>query len=240
MINESTDKEEYEGLPLRLAYSFLADKGIEKESNEIRQSKDKYKSYTSTLKRGKVIDLLENNDLLDEFTNKHWSFGGTESGKRKIQRYKRILESFLNNDRSEEEEEAESIDETSFAYEADLRDYLSNNLNIIEAGLTLFKDKNGIEGLEYSIDDNNKRIDILAIDSNKTPVVIELKVSRGYEKVIGQCLYYKNKVKERLGTTKARIIIIAREITPHLKIATAELPDVELYEYKLAVKLRKL
>jgi len=183
---------------------------------------------------------LENNDLLDEFTNKHWSFGGTESGKRKIQRYKRILESFLNNDRSEEEEEAESIDETSFAYEADLRDYLSNNLNIIEAGLTLFKDKNGIEGLEYSIDDNNKRIDILAIDSNKTPVVIELKVSRGYEKVIGQCLYYKNKVKERLGTTKARIIIIAREITPHLKIATAELPDVELYEYKLAVKLRKL
>ncbi|HOD31587.1 MAG TPA: endonuclease NucS [Smithellaceae bacterium] len=240
MIDESTDKEEYEGLPLRLAYSFLADKGIEKESNEIRQSKDKYKSYTSTLKRGKVIDLLENNDLLDEFTNKHWSFGGTESGKRKIQRYKRILESFLNNDRSEEEEEAESIDETSFAYEADLRDYLSNNLNIIEAGLTLFKDKNGIEGLEYSIDDNNKRIDILAIDSNKTPVVIELKVSRGYEKVIGQCLYYKNKVKERLGTTKARIIIIAREITPHLKIATAELPDVELYEYKLAVKLRKL
>jgi len=240
MIDESTDKEEYEGLPLRLAYSFLADKGIEKESNEIRQSKDKYKSYTSTLKRGKVIDLLENNDLLDEFTNKHWSFGGTESGKRKIQRYKRILESFLNNDRSEEEEEAESIDETSFAYEADLRDYLSNNLNIIEAGLTLFKDKNGIEGLEYSIDDNNKRIDILAIDSNKTPVVIELKVSRGYEKVIGQCLYYKNKVKERLGTTKARIIVIAREITPHLKIATAELPDVELYEYKLAVKLRKL
>jgi len=240
MVDESTVKEVYEGLPLRFAYSFLSEKGLNEESNEIRQSKDKYKSYTSTLKRGKILKVLENNNLLDEFINKYWHFGSTEGGKRKIQRYKRVLDSFLNNDRTEEEEEAESIDETSFAYEDDLRDYLSNNLNIIEAGLTLFKDKNGIDGVEYSIDTDNKRIDILAIDTNRTPVVIELKVSRGYEKVIGQCLYYKNRVKELLGATRVRIVVIAREITPQLKIATADLPDVELFEYKLAVKLRRL
>ena len=80
----------------------------------------------------------------------------------------------------------------------------------------------------------------MAVDKNHIPVVIELKVSRGYEKVIGQCLYYKNRVKELLQTPRVRIVIIAREITPHLKTATADLPDVELYEYSLAVKLSKL
>lgn len=237
---ESNEIEKYEGLPLRFAYGFLSEKGFENESNEIKQSKDKYKSYTSTLKRAKVIDLLEKNNLLNEFIEKFWHFGDTEGGKRRIQRYKRIFDSFVNNDRAEEEEEEENIDETSFAYEEDLRDYLASNLNVIEEGLNLFKNKNGLDGVEYSVDTNNKRIDILAIDKSKTPVVIELKVSRGYEKVIGQCLYYKNRIKELFGVSKVRIVIIAREITPHLKIATSDLIDVELFEYTLAVKLKKV
>ena len=146
---------------------------------------------------------------------------------------------FLNRDRTEEEDEEERIEETSFAYEEDLRDYLSKNLSVIELGLKLFKDKNGIEGIEYPIDADNKRVDILVIDKNNVPVIIELKVSRGYEKVIGQCLYYKNRVKQFLNSTKVRIIIIAREITPQLEIATEDLPDVELFEYKLSVKLER-
>ncbi|MBA4316775.1 MAG: hypothetical protein C0412_00085 [Flavobacterium sp.] len=240
MTDGLNEIEEFEGLPLRFAYGFLFEKGFEKESQDIKQSKDKYKSYTSTLKRGKVIDCLEKNNLLNEFIEKYWHFGNTDGGKRKIQRYKRMFDSFSNNDRIEEEEEEENIDETSFAYEENLRDYLSNNLNLIEDGLTLFKDKDGTEGVEYSVDTNNKRIDILAIDKSKTPVVIELKVSRGYEKVIGQCLYYKNKIRELFGTPKVRVIIIAREITTHLKIATSDLTDVELFEYTLAVKLKKI
>jgi hypothetical protein len=240
MTDQPTDIEEFEGLPLRFAYGFLAEKGFADASTEIKRSKDRVGSYTSTLKRGKVLNLLEKNNLLSEFIDKFWHFGSTEGGKHNIQRYKRILDSFLYSDRTEEEEEEENIDETRFAYEENLRDYLSSNLSVIEPGLTLFKDKDGIEGVEYSIDSDNKRIDILAIDKNKTPVVIELKVSRGYEKVIGQCLYYKNRVKELLGTARVRIVIIAREITPHLKLATADLPDVELFEYILAVKLKKL
>jgi hypothetical protein len=234
------DTEEFEGLPLRLAYSFLAEKGFNAEAVEIRQSKDRYRSYSSTLRRGKILDLLERNDLLNEFINTCWRFGSTDRGKRKTQRYKRILDAFRAGGGPEEEEENESIEETSFAYEEDLRDYLSSNLTVIDPGLKLFKDNNQVEGVEYKIDDDNKRIDILAIDKNKVPVVIELKVSRGYEKVIGQCLYYKNRVKEILGANKVRICIVAREITSQLKIATRDLPDVELYEYTLAVKLKKV
>ena len=231
---------EFEGLPLRIVYEFLEQKGFGNETNEIRQSKDSYKSYTSSLRRGKVVELLEKNNLLEEFIDKYWPFGKTEKGKRKIQRYKRIYNSFLDSDRSEEEEEEERIEETSFAYEEDLRGYLSNNLSVIEPGLKLFKDKNGTEGIEYPIDADNKRVDILAIDQNNVPVIIELKVSRGYEKVIGKCLYYKNRVKQVVNSTKVRIIIIAREITPQLKIATEDLPDVELFEYKLSVKLERV
>jgi hypothetical protein len=239
-MNDTEKIEEFEALPLKFAYQFLAQKGFENEANEIRQSKDRYKSYSSTLRRGKVIELLEKNSMLEEFIEKYWSHGKTEDGKRRIRRYKTVYNSFLSADVGEEESEEERIEETSFAYEQDLKDYLSKSLPVIEPGLKLFKDENGVEGIEYPIDTENRRIDILAVDKNGVPVIIELKVSRGYEKVIGQCLYYKNKVKQLTNSTRVRIIIIAREITPQLNIATQDLPDVELFEYKLSVKLARV
>lgn len=243
MTNQSIDIEDYEALPLRYAYSFLAEKGFTDVASEIKRSNDRYKKGSkSTLKRAKVVELLEKHNLLNEFIEKFWRFGGTESGKRKLDRYKRILDSFLhsNDVENDEQEEEESIEETSFAYEKDLRDYLSNNLSVIESGLTLYKDNNGISGVEYPVDSDNKRIDILAIDKEKAPVVIELKVNQGYEKVIGQSLYYKNRIKELFGVGKVKIIIIAREINSRLKTATNDLPDVELFEYTLSVKLKKV
>jgi len=231
---------EFEALPLRFAYEFLAHKDFEDLANKIKQSRDSYKSYTSTLRRGKVLELLKKNGLLEEFIDRYWPFGKTEKGKRNIQRYKRIYDSFLNKESSEEEEEEEHIEETSFAYEEDLRDYLSHNLSVIELGLKMFKDENGVEGIEYPIDAYNKKVDILAIDKNQVPAIIELKVSRGYEKVIGQCLYYKNRIKQLLHSSKVRIIIIAKEITTQLRIATEGLPEVELFEYELSVKVKRV
>lgn len=238
-MENTVNAEEFERFPLRLAYGFLAKKGFESEANEIKHSRDSYKSYTSSLRRGKLIELLEKNNLLEEFIGECWPLGRTKKGDQHIQRYKRIYSAFLNSDRSEDEEEEERIEATSFAYEEDLRDYLSNNLSVIEPRLELFSDENGVKGIEYPIDAANKKVDILAIDKSKTPVVIELKVSRGYEKVIGQCLYYRNRVKQLLNSARVRIIIIAREITPQLKIAIEDLPDVELFEYNLSVKLDK-
>ena len=239
-MNELKEVEGYRRFPLREVYEFLSQKGLEKEANEIAQLKDKPKVSTITdLKRGKDITILEKHGLLPEFIDIHWPHGRTEKGKRLVEKYRRIYDLFLNRDRTEEEDEEERIEETSFAYEEDLRDYLSNNLLVIEPGLKLFKDENGVEGIEYPIDANNKRVDILAIDKSDVPVIIELKVSRGYERVIGQCLYYKNRVKQVLNSAKVRIIIIAREITPQLEIATEDLPGVELFEYKLSVTLER-
>jgi hypothetical protein len=232
-VDGSTDT-----LSLYSAYEYLTNKGYENEVAKIRESRDQYKSYTSTLRRGKIVDILERNNLLNDFIENCWQYGKTDHGKSKLRRYKNIFNGFIDN--NDEEKEIDEDENSSFAYESDLRDYLAYNLNVIESGLKLFVDSEGKDGVEYSVDSNNKRIDILAIDKDKKYVVIELKVSQGYEKVIGQALYYKNMVKEIFKNDNVRIIIIAKEITNRLKKAVEDLPFVELYEYNLSVNVKKI
>lgn len=186
------------------------------------------------------MHLLDETNLLDKLIEQHWSNGLTVKGKSIIKRLHRLYDLFTNVTEDDEEEEEEFVEGTSFAYEEDLKNYLSENLEIIESGLKLFIDDDGKEGIEYSIDSKNKRIDILAIDTKGIPVIIELKVSKGYEKVIGQTLYYKSCIKRIFDTDKVRMIIVAREITEQLKLATEEIKDVELFEYNLSIKLEKV
>jgi len=126
-----------------------------------------------------------------------------------------------------------------FAYETDLRNYLSRNLGELETGLRLFED-DGITGIEFPV--GGRYIDILAIDSSENLVVIELKVSRGYDRVIGQLMRYVAWVKKNLSEEdqKVRGFIVAREISEDLLLACSLVPDVELYEYKLSLALRRV
>jgi hypothetical protein len=124
-------------------------------------------------------------------------------------------------------------DENEFAYERDLQNFLAKNLNIIESGLTFY-------GLEYPV--GNRAIDILALDKDNNYVVIELKVSRGYDRVVGQILRYiawirKNQAE---GNQKVRGIIIAREITEDLILACSEIQNIDLFEYSLSISLKKI
>jgi Endonuclease NucS C-terminal domain len=85
-------------------------------------------------------------------------------------------------------------------------------------------------------------IDILALDAKRRLVVIELKVSRGHERVIGQILRYmawieKNQAEPGQGV---RGVIVAREISEDLKLACGYLPNVSLFEYQLAVSLKSV
>ena len=128
-----------ETLPLTLAYHFLNEKGFDEEVAKIRSSRDRYKCYTSSLRRGKVVDLLEKSHLLDEFVEKCWRNGATPGGKRKIQRFRRILEDFHNSEQAGDEAEDERNEESDGIHEDSLRDYLSGNLSVIEPGLTCFR-----------------------------------------------------------------------------------------------------
>jgi len=226
------------------AYEFLSQNGLIQESEEIKNSPDKFKSYTSTLRRAKVIVLVRDKKLLDKFCNSVWQSGLTDKGKSRIRFFENLVDRF-NSDRegttSEDEEEGEIVtEENEFAYETDLRNYLERNLSAIEKGLKIYEAQDGTLGTEYVIPGTTRRIDILAKDNQNIFVVIELKVSRGYERVVGQTLYYQSMIKSHFDQHKVRAIIIAREITPELKAATQFLPDFELFEYQLSLTLNRI
>ena len=239
MENEVTI--EYEALPLRLAYPFLAAHDLEAEAENIRVSKDQFGRYITTLKRAKIVTLLRSKGLLDKFVTQHWPRGASENGseiKRLIRIYERWEESGdVTNGRGEQEDEDSG---SEFALEEHLRDYLAENLHVLEGGMTLWPVGENQEAVEFPVDGNIRRIDILAKDRHGIPTVIELKVSRGHEKVIGQSLYYRARLKELFKVPKVRIVIVAGEISPELTAAATELQDVSLFEYRLSMTVKKV
>jgi len=128
---------------------------------------------------------------------------------------------------------------SEFAYEADLRDYLAKNLHLIEPGLRVYQDE-GISGIEFPA--GGRFIDILAVDREGNFVVIELKVSRGYDRTIGQLLRYKAWVKKNLTEAgqQVRGMIVAREFGEDLLLACSELPGVTLFSYHLSLSLERI
>jgi endonuclease len=138
------------------------------------------------------------------------------------------------------DESDEELSQTKeFAFESDLRDFLSKNLTIIESGFHLYEDE-GISGIEFPV--GGRFIDLLSLDKHNNYVVIELKVSKGYDRVIGQLLRYMAWIEKNQAepTQKVRGIIIAKEISDDLHLAASKIPDVELFEYDLSVTLRKV
>lgn len=158
-------------------------------------------------------------------------------------RYKADIEA---GDKASEEEWDETDEEVrivtegsdTFAYERDLQNYLARNLHHLEAGLRLYEDE-GLTGIEYNA--GGRRIDILAIDKNGRFVVVELKVSRGYDRVIGQLLRYMGWVEANLCEGKpVRGMIIANEITEDLVLATSHIADrVKLFEYAISFTIKQ-
>jgi hypothetical protein len=141
---------------------------------------------------------------------------------------------------AEEEEDYEGRPGSSeFLLERDLQRYLAENLECIEPGLTLFE-ADGIKGIEY--DAGGRRIDILAIDKSGTFVVLELKVSKGYDRVVGQLLRYVNWVRQNLAEPGQRVrgMIVCRSMSEDLRLACASIKDIELFEYQLSVSVTKV
>jgi len=134
------------------------------------------------------------------------------------------------------EEDTEPTGSTEFAYEADLRNYLAKNLSIIEPGLKLYQDE-GITGVEFPV--GGRFIDILAVDAKDALVVIELKVSRGYDRVVGQLMRYIAWIQKNQAEPgqQVRGVIVAREISEDLLLACSLLSGVQLFEYELSLKL---
>jgi endonuclease len=133
-------------------------------------------------------------------------------------------------------EDSVSSETSTFAYEKDLQNFLAKNLSLLEPGLKLYTEE-GITGLEFPVD--GRFIDILAIDKDKNLVVVELKVSKGHERVVGQIMRYMAWIEKNLAdaSQKVRGVIVAREISEDIKLACMYLPQVKVFEYELSVNL---
>lgn len=136
-------------------------------------------------------------------------------------------------------EENEEPTLTEFAYEKDLQNFLGKNLHLIETGLRLYEEE-GINGIEFPV--GGRFLDILALDVDNNYVVIELKVSKGYDRVVGQLLRYMAWIKKNHAENgqNVRGIIVARVISEDLLLACSEVPDVQLFDYELSVNLKKV
>lgn len=142
---------------------------------------------------------------------------------------------------SEGDEGSEAMPGSSeFLLEKDLQRYLAENLGCVEPGLKLYEDDD-LRGIEFEAG-GGRRIDILALDAAGAFVVLELKVSRGYDRVVGQLLRYMNWVRKELADPGQRVrgIIVCRTISEDLRLACASIRDVELCEYKLSVTVSKV
>jgi len=135
--------------------------------------------------------------------------------------------------------EGEPAHASEFAYERDLQHFLSKNLSLIESGLSLYEEE-GITGIEFPV--GNRYVDILALDKDNNYVVIELKVSRGYDRVVGQILRYLGWIRKNQAESGQHVrgIIVAREISNDLLLACSTVDNVDLYEYQLSVSVERI
>ena len=135
--------EEQKTLPIKEAYRFGAEHSLEREMAEIRDMEIKWGlSYTTSLRRGYVLDLFTKKQILEAFKKSHWSAGDTHWGQRKSRFWLHLKDRYLDflagrneatTDASDDEEEQ------AFAAETDLRDFLANHLDCVESGLRLYR-----------------------------------------------------------------------------------------------------
>jgi len=138
---------------------------------------------------------------------------------------------------SDEVDDSEQTHE--FAYERDLKNFLATNLQLIRPSLALYKDGE-ITGVEFPV--GGRYVDILAVDNHQDLIVIELKVSKGYDRAMGQLLRYMAWIERNLAEApqKVRGMIVARSISEDLRLATSRVNDVELFEYELSISLKPI
>jgi len=144
---------------------------------------------------------------------------------------------------ADESDQEEVLDEKGFALEKHLEDFLIANWEKTELGknLKLIEE----EGIPVSQQYNTLigRIDILVQDKTTNDyVVIELKKGRTSDKVVGQISTYIGWVQEHKAKDgrNVRGIIISGENDEKLRYSLKNIPNVEMFIYKVDFSLKKI
>ena len=128
-------------------------------------------------------------------------------------------------DASSEQETVTTIESDGFAFrfEREMQVQVRQQLAVLEAGLVAVDD-----GVEISV--GTGRIDILAEDSQKRLVVIELKAGLCPPSAFEQVLGYVGDVR-KLYDRPVRAMLIAADFSSRTRAAAAEVPSLTLHRY---------
>src|SRR5437764_1343868 len=137
-------------LLLRAAYDFASQHGLANEVSAIRDMEIEWdRKVTSSLRRGYIVDLFERQGILAGFVSERWPEGNTPRGQTSLARYRRLkaeYEHFLAGG-GEEESDDEGPEDQGFPGELPLRDFVANNLGVVEPGLVLYE-----KGCEFPVE----------------------------------------------------------------------------------------
>ena len=137
----------------------------------------------------------------------------------------------------------ETLDQTAFALERHLEDFLVQNWQSTELGskYDLLEIDGDLIGQQYPTDTGP--IDILAVSKDKTELlVIELKKGRASDSVVGQIQRYMGYVADELAEASQTVrgIIIALDDDLRTRRALSVATNIEFYRYKVDFKLYKV
>lgn len=208
---------------------------------EIHAMKEWLRQHSEKIPTGLDATLSTSHQLRSGLKGLGWLVQETESEVRLIPPDSTFneaeIDSILGDDSFESETEPQ---ETCFALEYQLRDFLAQNIGAIEVlgkKLKLYVDPSGRDGIEYPTAVGP--IDILASDAAGAFYVFELKRARSPDHAIGQLARYMGWIRQTIGKGKdVSGIIVAKEISDKLRYAISAVPNVTLFEYEVEFRLK--
>ena len=103
--------------------------------------------------------------------------------------------------------------------------------------LRLYRDSENRDGVEYQT--ATGPLDILAVDDTGNFYVLELKLSHGPDKAMGQLMRYMGWVRQHLANGReVHGVIVAKNMSERLRYAALAVPGVTLLEYEVNFKLK--
>ena len=243
------------GFKIADAYRFASAHGLGAESLEIQASRvDPRIKKQHVPRKGAFVELFESRGQMSAFAELYWPALGTPAGQQRRQQYldlKNQNDELLRGGVPDEDLVEESSaaagedapraeDLAAFALEAQLRDFIVENISQIPIGgrrLRLYVDDSGRSGREYQT--GVGPIDILAVDEAGNFLIFELKLERGPDRALGQLARYMGWVKTHLaGDREVSGAVVARSIDERLRYAACVVPNVALLEYEVQFSVR--